>query len=358
MSDLLTQKKPRSSNLELFRIITMLLIVAHHYVVNSDLFSTIIASKNLNPANVFLLIFGAWGKTGINCFILITGYFMCKSDITGKKYFKLILEVMLYKVVIFLIFLLCGKESLSLTSVIKTFLPTTSVASGFTDCFLIFYLLIPFANILVRNLNKKSHLILTAILLFSYTLMGSIPWFTVNLNYISWFFVLYLISSFIRLYPCTLTGKKGIWGLVLLISIILSVASILLIFSGKAAIIPSDNPYYMLTDSNKILALTTAVSAFILFKNISLPHIRFINTVGATTYGVLLIHSSSDAMRSWLWGDMLKNTEYYGSSKIYLHAVISVLLVFSACSLIDFIRIKVVETPALKLFDKLSAKKH
>lgn len=27
--------KPRNTNLELFRILTMLLIVAHHYVVNS-----------------------------------------------------------------------------------------------------------------------------------------------------------------------------------------------------------------------------------------------------------------------------------------------------------------------------------
>lgn len=30
-------KKERNSNLELYRIITMMLIVAHHYVVNSGL---------------------------------------------------------------------------------------------------------------------------------------------------------------------------------------------------------------------------------------------------------------------------------------------------------------------------------
>ena len=31
------EKKHRDSNLELFRILTMLLIIAHHYVVNSGL---------------------------------------------------------------------------------------------------------------------------------------------------------------------------------------------------------------------------------------------------------------------------------------------------------------------------------
>ena len=76
--------KRRSSNLELFRIITMLLIVAHHYVVNSGLTATDgpIFSNLLSWKSIFLLLFGAWGKTGINYFVLITGYFMCKSNIT------------------------------------------------------------------------------------------------------------------------------------------------------------------------------------------------------------------------------------------------------------------------------------
>ena len=74
----------RNSNLELLRIITMLLIVAHHYVVNSGLFQIggPIKSDLMSLKSMFLLVFGAWGKIGINAFVLITGYFMCTSDIT------------------------------------------------------------------------------------------------------------------------------------------------------------------------------------------------------------------------------------------------------------------------------------
>ncbi len=78
----------RNTNLELFRIISMLFIVAHHYVVNSGM----MAEMSANPfaANsLFFYLFGAWGKTAINCFVMITGYFMCKSHITVKKFFKL-----------------------------------------------------------------------------------------------------------------------------------------------------------------------------------------------------------------------------------------------------------------------------
>ena len=82
--------KARSSNIELFRIISMLMIVAHHYVVNSGLLDYIDAKFALQFKDYFLLLFGWGGKTGINCFVLITGYFMCESNITKKKFFKLL----------------------------------------------------------------------------------------------------------------------------------------------------------------------------------------------------------------------------------------------------------------------------
>lgn len=75
----------RDSNLELYRIIVMLLIVAHHYVVNSDV-GNLIAADPLAINSLFLRLFGMWGKTGINCFVLITGYFMCQSKITIENF--------------------------------------------------------------------------------------------------------------------------------------------------------------------------------------------------------------------------------------------------------------------------------
>lgn len=83
------QKKARSSNLELYRIIVMLMIVAHHYVVNSGLMDVLQLSP-LSPSSSVMLIFGGWGKIGINCFLLITGYFMCKSEFTWQKLLKYI----------------------------------------------------------------------------------------------------------------------------------------------------------------------------------------------------------------------------------------------------------------------------
>lgn len=66
----------RDSNFELYRIVAMLLIIAHHFVVNSGILDKAYEAP-LSANSIFLFLFGAWGKTGINCFMMITGYFMC-----------------------------------------------------------------------------------------------------------------------------------------------------------------------------------------------------------------------------------------------------------------------------------------
>ena len=66
--------KDRNSSFELLRIISMLLIVAHHFVVhgNFDLISSF--SKNV----FFLQSLSMFGKFGVNLFVLISGYFSCE----------------------------------------------------------------------------------------------------------------------------------------------------------------------------------------------------------------------------------------------------------------------------------------
>ena len=87
----------RNSSIELLRILTMICIIAHHYIVNSGVLSQITPMSVLSANSLFALIFGWGGKTGINCFVLITGYFMCKSDISIKKFLKIFLEIEFYE---------------------------------------------------------------------------------------------------------------------------------------------------------------------------------------------------------------------------------------------------------------------
>lgn len=101
----------------------MLMIVAHHYVVNSGILECIDAQSNLEFKDYFLLLLGCGGKTGINCFVLITGYFMCTSNITKEKFFKLMGVVYFYKVIIWGIFFFSGYEPFSAKEFLKILFP-------------------------------------------------------------------------------------------------------------------------------------------------------------------------------------------------------------------------------------------
>lgn len=52
----------RQSNLELYRIIVMLFIVAHHYVVNSGLLDEM-SQDPTSLRSLYFYVFGAWGES-------------------------------------------------------------------------------------------------------------------------------------------------------------------------------------------------------------------------------------------------------------------------------------------------------
>lgn len=337
-------KALRNSNLELYRVIVMIMIVAHHYFVNSGLMELVLNSSN-SYKSVYLLLFGMWGKTGINCFVLITGYFMCTSNITLKKFLKLLFEIYLYKIIIFICFYIAGYEMLSLKSGLRLILPVTDVADNFTGCFILFWIAIPFLNVLLKNLTKRQHALLLLLSLSIYVILPLLPFNRVVMNYVTWFIVLYFISSYVRLYQFQLFANRT-WGWLTVLLILLSMLSVV------ACLKLGRNPYWFVSDSNAILAVLVGISSFMFFKDASIPYNKFINTLGASTFGVLLIHANSDAMRTWLWYDMLNNVGWFGNSIIAViaHSIMSVVLIYTLCTVIDWLRIKLLERPFFSRF--------
>lgn len=330
----------------------MLFIIGHHYVVNSALLDVILPNMT-SMRSLFLLIFGAWGKTGINCFVLITGYFMCTSHITVRKYVKLIFEILLYNILFFLIFTLTGYERFSVTGLITAVLPVLRL-DGFTSCYLVFYLFIPFLNLLIRSMNERTHLRLAVLLLLVFTFLGSVPDSSVPANYVVWFTVLYILASYLRLYPREIFNRTRLWGAVTAGVFAVSVASIV-VMTYLAVLVNKTGfryPHWFIADSNKILAVALSGSAFLFFKNLRIRQSRFIYALGASTFGVLMIHANSDAMRRFLWQDVLDNAGMYASPYMPLHAFGSVIAVFAVCAAIDQLRIRFIERPFFRVWDR------
>ena len=344
----------RNSNLELYRIICMLMIIAHHYVVNSGL--TDVSgplSTDLDSINtIFLRLYGAWGKIGINCFLMITGYYMCTSKITVRKFLKLLLQIYFYKIVVYAIFAGVGREPVTPFRIVRLLMPVWGFKTNFVTCFLAFYLMIPFLNIFVNNLTERMHLLLLLLLLGCFTVLGSLPSFGVNIDYIFWFCIIYLIASYIRLHPKPLFENGRFWRNMTLLSAMFVILSVILMNHFNRA-------YYFVVDSNKFLAVFFGVSSFLWFKNMEVKQSKLINTIGGSTFGVLLIHANSDAMRAWLWRDTVDCVGHFSLPlvQLVLFSVGVVVVVFTICNIIDQFRLYFFEKPLFLLYDKKYAER-
>lgn len=342
--------KVRDSNIELYRIISMLLIIAHHYVVNSGV-TDVMCADATSFKSLFLFVFGAFGKIGINCFVLITGYFMCESQISAKKFAKLLGELMFYKLAVNIVFWVTSYQAVNTASLLHAFLPFRTINKGFPGTFLVFFLCIPFLNKLIRALNEKQHLLLILLSSFIYVFFGTVPGFSVTFNYVSWYMVLFFIASYFRFYPKPWSESKKVWGVLTAVTVLLAVLSVVFgafmyEWTGKLL------AFFFVTDSNTLLALLVGVCSFMFFKTIRIKPSRFINTVSSTCFGILLIHSGGDAMRKWLWKDVLNPIEMYHSPYVYLYAIGSVLAIFTVCCVIDLLRIRFIEKPFFVWWDK------
>lgn len=259
---------------------------------------------------------------------------------------------------LFPILFFAGYETLSLTRIVKLIMPTWGFTNNFTGCFIGFWLSIPFLNILVQNMTKRQHELLLLLMLGMYTLLGSIPTFGVSFNYVTWFGIIYFIASYIRLYPHPVFERRSMWGWLTFVSVIIAVVSILAmcyLFGSKGMLY---NRFFV-SGSNKIFAVAIAVCSFLWFKNMNIRYCKIINTFGAATFGVLLIHANSDAMRTWLWKDTVDAVGHYTLplGNLMLYSVAVVLTVFIVCNLIDQLRIATLENWFFRWYDRKVAEK-
>lgn len=263
---------------------------------------------------------------------------------------KLLMEIEFYKIILWLVFMLTGYAQFTFKGFLKSILPIYGIGTGFTGSYLVFFLFIPFLNRLIHVMDEKMHIRLIALCLFTGTMLQTFLKAPDAFTYVGWFMVLYFIASYIRLYPKKIFGSRRIWGWLTLAMLILSWCSILagaVVYNWTGMNVY----YYFVSDSNKVLAVATAVCAFLFFKNLHLNYHSVINKVASSTFGVLLIHANSDTMRQWLWGDVLNNVGAFHSNHLIIHAFSAVIAIYAICSVIDFGRIMLFEKPFFRWYD-------
>ena len=114
----------RQSNFELMRIVSMMLIVAYHFVYNTSLLQT-----TSGFAHFIILVFTYFTLIHVNSFIVLMGYFQCDKEFKINRLITMNNSGWFYKVLFLIIFLLIGikVETLEIVQLISPILVFSSI---------------------------------------------------------------------------------------------------------------------------------------------------------------------------------------------------------------------------------------
>lgn len=322
----------RQSNIELLRVISMLMVLLGHYYVLSHFENVDTISFNLAG----MQFLGAWSKVAVDIFVIITGYFLVNQTFRWKKVLKLLSCTYFWGIIVLLLGFALGL-SIKTDYIYKSLFPLTPL-NWFARSYLLLYISIPLFNKIINSVSKaRLGQIIIALTTIFYTVPTLISTFISGGGYLTSYFtfgIMYMIGAYIRKYGDAKLDKISIYAAI--VSIILILASILWndIHMHEGLYI-----MYLAHKGNSVVGLLAAIGIFTIFKNIKISYSPFINTVASTTFAVYLIHNNP-IISDWLWNSVVSSKDYFESLFFLLHMLGVTLLIFAVCSILEWLRLK------------------
>ena len=332
--------KTRNTNLDLLRIVSMLLIVFLHSTGSGNVLEY--AESCSAPVYFYIRFVYMLCQVCVNTYVMLSGYFLVSSKFRLKKLVTLWMEAAFYSVVIRLIFMLTGARSFSVVSLVSCFFPILTGRYWFITIYVGLYLIFPFLNILIRAMDKKQHTLLNICLFFLFSVWSSIHPSIAGMNSgggwgLAWFVVLYLAAAWLRLYY-TPSGKKAGW-LAAFAAIPALVALLQCLPGGDILpdVVVQIVENWFRYDSAPVYIMTMCL--FVGFLNVRIENEKRANVircVAPLTFGVFLIHHHA-VVSHWIW-DALDFPARMDSPLFPFVQMGIVLGIFMVCATVDAMR--------------------
>lgn len=299
-------KAKRQANFELLRIVAMLMIIILHYLNMGQVFLPYSVDASLR--NHVAGLIESFCIVGVNCYVLISGYFMTESAWRPSRVLSLAAQVLFYSLLVTAVMLGAGAvraEELSYEW-LRYIFPLQSEHYWFASHYLVMYLFSPVLAAGVQRLDRKTLRNVIALLLLFFSVAKTVIPVGLVMDHngydYGWFLCLFLTGAYLRLYGTEKPGtvKKDAllyvsvcllgWGISAVCGVVERRTGTLTYY-GNA-------PYTY----NYLTVFLGSVSLFLLFRNLRLREGRaadWIRRLAPCTFGVYLLHAHSLVFRGW-----------------------------------------------------------
>lgn len=268
--------KERQSNLELLRIIAMLMIITLHFF-RSNRFP-IPGTTN----EWIYFVYESMAICGVNLFVMLTGFFSInQNNIRFRKILEILIMIAFWEFVGFMLSVAAGMRSFQIKELIRAMLPIIFGSRWFIKAYIILLLLLPFINVVLKSISRRSYLSLLAVQLFLFSLWPSFlpnpPFDDYGYSFIH-FITVYSLMGYLKLhvkkYPpkwACISGYFLCFGIVLI---------------NKLLGIGYEWAY------NSPFVIAEALFLFMLFAQFRVQK-KWINRLAACAFGVYLVHTNA-----------------------------------------------------------------
>lgn len=334
----------RNTSIELLRIISMIMIMFHHFAYHGNF------EWNFNEVTLphlwydFILM---GGKVGVDIFVLISGYFLIENTeklFQPKKLLKFWGQVVFYSIMTYLLSVMLRLNAFEIKQLIKVCLPITYPGWWFASTYFMLYLIHPFLNKLLHGLSKTEYQYLILMMVLCWSIIPTATTQLFESNSLLWFVTLYGIAGYVNLYGGNQKlQSKHYFSLYFMVLIITYTVSTTFLFLRTKKEEWSTHAIDFF-EIERLPILLMAITLFMGFVTLKMNYHKWINMIASATFGVYLIHDSS-YIRYYLWTNIFKINQYQDSTFLILYSILVVFILYVSCTMIDLIRKKLVEKP-------------
>lgn len=262
----------RNANMELLRIISMMMVTMLHALTKSEL---LLFMGNEIPANGWIAwVLEALSVSSVNIFMLISGYFLISSKFKIGRLVEIVFQTIFYSAGPFVLFLILGKfplEDINVYKLLDYFLPIHMETYWFISAYVIIYLMLPLITSGVRAMSEKQLCgVILGLLVFECVIKSVLP---VRLAMdkqgysFLWYLILFLVGAQIRLYGFKILKTTWRGWFVYIISTVLILAEIFILSQVQLRTEQLKQLNTVSLDYNHILVFFSSVGIFAAFLN-------------------------------------------------------------------------------------------
>ena len=342
--------KVRQSNFELMRIVSMIFIIISHILVHGR-----VLDNTTGVLHLFFTFVMSFILVHVNSFVLLACYFNYNKDFSWKKFFKSFNQAWFYQIVIVLLALFTGLETFSKMDLMNYLSPFYN-AYWYVVCYLCLYLLSPFLNRLINNLNQKEHKRLIAVLLFIFSFIPFITNQTMisnsGLTLVN-FIILYFIGAYLKKYPISenfhfKNYSKNKLQLILFFGFIGFALMHFSLYQLGVGASSYDNSFLiyignLLQNSfftySSPFVICMSICYFLWFSTLNIKS-KAINFIASLVFGVYLIHDNRIIRNHLYYFLDINNDTLITSYFIIVKILSAIAIIFVSCIIIEYIRQK------------------